>query len=65
MPSAGVFSRGPRKPELTEAQKTLDKKREELARVPAGLAHDLAQVLHVVAVRLAVLLGNSASRPLR
>jgi hypothetical protein len=29
---------GPRKPELTEAQKTLAKKREELARVRASLA---------------------------
>jgi len=41
---------GPRKPELTEAQKTLAKKREELARVLAQLrapelCHGIARVL--------------------
>jgi hypothetical protein len=52
MPSAGAFSRGPRKPEPTERQRALVKKREELARVlerlrSPGLRQGIARELRM------------------
>jgi hypothetical protein len=50
MPSAGAFSRGPRKPEPTERQRALVRKRQELARAlerlrSPGLTSSLAREL--------------------